>query len=162
MAESEDDIWGYKSIRKKKVAERSAENTSSNAGTSLQGKKGAKKSSSAGRTMKVRNKKSPCRNNRSVARNGLITSPAKEHHAPSSGPGGDVSPTPRRTLKSGTKKASPCTPKAKHSGYCPSCQMPFSILLVQTPRWHVSECLDTPSAAQTGERVRWVYVHLDR
>ncbi|KAK1881804.1 DNA cross-link repair 1A protein [Dissostichus eleginoides] len=24
------------------------------------------------------------------------------------------------------------------------CQMPFSILVVQTQRWHVAECLDTP------------------
>ncbi|XP_061666293.1 DNA cross-link repair 1A protein [Syngnathoides biaculeatus] len=29
--------------------------------------------------------------------------------------------------------------------YCPICQMPFSILLVQSQRWHVAECLDTPS-----------------
>lgn len=28
--------------------------------------------------------------------------------------------------------------------YCPVCQMPFSILVVQSQRWHVSECLDTP------------------
>lgn len=27
--------------------------------------------------------------------------------------------------------------------FCPMCQMPFSILLVQTQRWHVAECLDT-------------------
>ncbi|XP_061611483.1 DNA cross-link repair 1A protein isoform X1 [Phyllopteryx taeniolatus] len=28
--------------------------------------------------------------------------------------------------------------------FCPICQMPFSILLVQSQRWHVAECLDTP------------------
>ncbi|XP_034049447.1 DNA cross-link repair 1A protein isoform X1 [Thalassophryne amazonica] len=28
--------------------------------------------------------------------------------------------------------------------FCPVCQMPFSILLMQCPRWHVAECLDTP------------------
>lgn len=28
--------------------------------------------------------------------------------------------------------------------YCPMCQMPFSVLVVQTHRWHVAECLDTP------------------
>lgn len=27
--------------------------------------------------------------------------------------------------------------------FCPVCQMPFSILVVQTQRWHVAECLDT-------------------
>ncbi|XP_077594876.1 DNA cross-link repair 1A protein isoform X1 [Stigmatopora nigra] len=30
---------------------------------------------------------------------------------------------------------------------CPICQMPFSILLVQSQRWHVAECLDTPRDA---------------
>ncbi|XP_065494979.1 DNA cross-link repair 1A protein isoform X2 [Caloenas nicobarica] len=38
--------------------------------------------------------------------------------------------------------------KSVHDGYCPSCQMPFSLLLVQTPRWHVAECLDTPGSTQ--------------
>ncbi|KAK5881219.1 hypothetical protein CesoFtcFv8_022042 [Champsocephalus esox] len=28
--------------------------------------------------------------------------------------------------------------------FCPMCQMPFSILVVQTMAWHVAECLDTP------------------
>ncbi|KAL3051495.1 hypothetical protein OYC64_001693 [Pagothenia borchgrevinki] len=28
--------------------------------------------------------------------------------------------------------------------FCPMCQMPFFILVVQTQRWHVAECLDTP------------------
>ncbi|XP_076154373.1 DNA cross-link repair 1A protein [Alosa pseudoharengus] len=37
-----------------------------------------------------------------------------------------------------TQKPSP--PK----GYCPVCQMPFSILVVQSQRWHVAECLETP------------------
>lgn len=27
--------------------------------------------------------------------------------------------------------------------FCPMCQMPFSILVVQTQRWHVAECLET-------------------
>lgn len=28
--------------------------------------------------------------------------------------------------------------------FCPICQMPFLILVVQSSRWHVAECLDTP------------------
>lgn len=28
--------------------------------------------------------------------------------------------------------------------FCPICQMPFFILVVQSQRWHVAECLDTP------------------
>ncbi|XP_066211495.1 DNA cross-link repair 1A protein [Saccopteryx leptura] len=50
------------------------------------------------------------------------------------------------------------TPKRKHvspkirpiyEGYCPSCQMPFSSLIGQTPRWHVFECLDAPPVSET-------------
>lgn len=26
--------------------------------------------------------------------------------------------------------------------FCPICQMPFCILVVQAPRWHIAECLD--------------------
>ncbi|KAK7134867.1 hypothetical protein R3I93_018088 [Phoxinus phoxinus] len=29
-------------------------------------------------------------------------------------------------------------------GFCPVCQMPFSLLVVQSQQWHVAECLDTP------------------
>ncbi|XP_069756079.1 DNA cross-link repair 1A protein isoform X2 [Narcine bancroftii] len=41
-----------------------------------------------------------------------------------------------------------CTPNSKpvHTGSCPICQMPFSLLLIETPRWHVAECLDTPGS----------------
>ncbi|NWX32421.1 DCR1A protein, partial [Notiomystis cincta] len=35
-----------------------------------------------------------------------------------------------------------------HRGHCPSCQMPFSLLVVQTPQWHVYECLETPGAVE--------------
>lgn len=46
------------------------------------------------------------------------------------------------------------TPKVRpvYDGYCPSCQMPFSSLLGQTPRWHVSECLDSPPISDTGKK----------
>ncbi|KAK9965729.1 hypothetical protein ABG768_004803 [Culter alburnus] len=30
-------------------------------------------------------------------------------------------------------------------GFCPVCQMPFSLLVVQSQQWHVAECLDTPT-----------------
>ncbi|XP_051925342.1 DNA cross-link repair 1A protein isoform X1 [Hippocampus zosterae] len=32
--------------------------------------------------------------------------------------------------------------KEAKEAYCPICQMPFCILLVQSQRWHVAECLD--------------------
>ncbi|XP_038136498.1 DNA cross-link repair 1A protein [Cyprinodon tularosa] len=38
------------------------------------------------------------------------------------------------------------SPKEKSTSedYCPICQMPFCVLVVQSQRWHVAECLDTP------------------
>lgn len=32
---------------------------------------------------------------------------------------------------------------AASEDFCPMCQLPFSILVVQTQRWHVAECLET-------------------
>ncbi|XP_037546976.1 DNA cross-link repair 1A protein [Nematolebias whitei] len=34
--------------------------------------------------------------------------------------------------------------RSSSEDYCPICQMPFFILVVQSQRWHVAECLDTP------------------
>ncbi|KAI7796624.1 DNA cross-link repair 1A protein [Triplophysa rosa] len=33
--------------------------------------------------------------------------------------------------------------EAESGGFCPVCQMPFSVLVVQSQQWHVAECLDT-------------------
>lgn len=41
--------------------------------------------------------------------------------------------------------------------FCPMCQMPFSILVVQTQRWHVAECLETSRDACEGI---WKLFHL--
>ncbi|KAE8284048.1 DNA cross-link repair 1A protein SNM1-like protein A [Larimichthys crocea] len=59
------------------------------------------------------------------------------------GGGGDCSSS------SATASESPPTNDTVQDGsssgdHCPICQMPFSILVVQTQRWHVAECLDTP------------------
>lgn len=39
--------------------------------------------------------------------------------------------------------------------FCPMCQMPFSILVVQTQRWHVAECLDTPRDTCRGTDMKY-------
>ncbi|XP_007665881.2 DNA cross-link repair 1A protein [Ornithorhynchus anatinus] len=56
----------------------------------------------------------------------------------------DKASTPEKQSRSHNKKQ--ITPKKRpiYDGYCPNCQMPFSLLLIQTPRWHISECLDVP------------------
>ncbi|CAK6436091.1 unnamed protein product [Pipistrellus nathusii] len=50
-----------------------------------------------------------------------------------------------------THKTKQVSPKIRpvYDGYCPNCQMPFSALLGQTPRWHVFECLDSRPLSET-------------
>lgn len=43
-------------------------------------------------------------------------------------------------------------PDAESRGHwCPVCQMPFTILLVQSTQWHVAECLETPGENNKGQ-----------
>lgn len=57
--------------------------------------------------------------------------------------------TPRKHCRTHrSKQVSPRT-RPVYEGHCPSCQMPFSSLLGQTPRWHVFECLDSPPVSDT-------------
>ena len=39
----------------------------------------------------------------------------------------------------------------REEGYCPFCQMPFRILVVQSASSHVSECLGQPMTALQGQ-----------
>ncbi|KFO28983.1 DNA cross-link repair 1A protein [Fukomys damarensis] len=61
----------------------------------------------------------------------------------------DKETTPRKQYK--TQKNRKVSPKIRpiYDGHCPNCQMPFSSLLGQTPRWHVFECLDSPPISDT-------------
>ncbi|XP_062330605.1 DNA cross-link repair 1A protein isoform X1 [Osmerus eperlanus] len=60
--------------------------------------------------------------------------------------------TPRSTVTStqskqidGTQQIDKGDEEALTPGdFCPVCQMPFSVLVVQSQRWHVAECLETP------------------
>ena len=42
----------------------------------------------------------------------------------------------------------------KPEGSCPFCQMPLAVLRVDSPRWHVAECMDLPIIATQG--MSWV------
>lgn len=53
--------------------------------------------------------------------------------------------------ESSTTGASQSDGEGSSGDFCPMCQMPFSILVVQTQRWHVAECLDTPRDKCKGE-----------
>lgn len=39
-------------------------------------------------------------------------------------------------------------------GFCPVCQMPYKALsIVQSPTWHIHECLETPYSSKKGKNI---------
>lgn len=62
--------------------------------------------------------------------------------------------------KSSTKANGDEDTRDSSEDFCPVCQMPFSILLVQTHRWHVAECLDTPRNTREGKDVYTTFYRL--
>ncbi|XP_056153490.1 DNA cross-link repair 1A protein [Lampris incognitus] len=133
--DSENDIWDYKPLKKKR-----RNGSGTHRGSTP--RKGAKKGTRYSVVPPVSN----------VAPSETV-SIRRSSDAPVGGPGphGDTSdgsqsqtaPPPVGPHSKGldTRNA----PEEQSSGdFCPVCQMPFSILVVQSQRWHVSECLDTP------------------
>ncbi|OWK56985.1 DNA cross-link repair 1A protein [Lonchura striata] len=125
----EEDIWEYKSIRKRKHC------SNSQSISTVQ-----EVSVGKGRPKRKRNRKK-----KSTEKTGT---PPKTKQ--SSQPGQDVdqckedSSEPSQESVGRLAEQSSQNAKPVHDGFCPSCQMPFSLLLVQTPQWHVYECLETP------------------
>ncbi|MED6258046.1 hypothetical protein ATANTOWER_002243 [Ataeniobius toweri] len=121
--ESENDIWEYKPLVKKR-----------------------------------RNNKSPCASKRRYAsektskKNSSLSLGSQEKGAKTkaaesgdSSAVGDADDVPIKSpaaeiIQSGSNAGE----KPTSEDYCPICQMPFCILVVQSQRWHVAECLDTP------------------
>ncbi|XP_054238307.1 DNA cross-link repair 1A protein [Indicator indicator] len=128
----EEDIWEYKSIRKQKH-----QNSIS---TPVQ-----KVSDSKGRPKKKRNrnKKKSVEKTDGLQKTEQRSRPDQDVDQCKD----DSSVHSQESVSSSTGQSSQ-NGKPVHDGYCPSCQMPFSLLLVQTPRWHVAECLDTPGATE--------------
>ncbi|NXU25699.1 DCR1A protein, partial [Thalassarche chlororhynchos] len=131
----EEDIWEYKSIRKQK-----RQNNSESISTPVQ-----KVSDGKCRPKRKRNR------NKKISVEKTDTLQKTEQR---SRPNQDVdqckddsSVHSQESVSSLTEQSSQ-NAKPVHDGYCPSCQMPFSLLLVQTPRWHVAECLDTPGSIE--------------
>ncbi|MBN3277848.1 DCR1A protein, partial [Polyodon spathula] len=126
---SEDDIWEYKSIRKPpKIVERNTKKLKEK--SELDGNKTTRQS-----IEKNNFKKNIDNSKASISQ----TTPAVYflHHNPS---------TPIRQHErdqSNAEKQTATNGQTVHEGHCPGCQMPFSVLVVQTPCWHVTECLDT-------------------
>ncbi|NWR46676.1 DCR1A protein, partial [Regulus satrapa] len=128
----EDDIWKYKSIRKRR--HRSNPQSIS---TPVQ-----EVSDGKGRPKRKRNRK----------KKSTLKTDTRQKAKQSSQPGQDVDVCKEdssvHSQESVSSLAEQRSKNAKpvHDGFCPSCQMPFSLLLVQTPQWHVYECLETPGS----------------
>ena len=43
-----------------------------------------------------------------------------------------------------TEKLKKSDDKISRAGSCPKCQVPFTALSIQTPTWHITECLNEP------------------
>ncbi|KAM6185622.1 DNA cross-link repair 1A protein [Rhynchocyon petersi] len=149
---SEDDIWEYKSKRKLKPVP-------PNGGSETIPMPIEKARDGKGRSKRSRSKKGQKRTleAKEKARGdevGGTLSQASVASDRDSGGGDSVQQsqdktTPTKHCK--THKNKHISPKIRpvYDGYCPNCQMPFSSLLGQTPRWHVFECLDSPQVSET-------------
>ncbi|XP_008569249.1 PREDICTED: DNA cross-link repair 1A protein isoform X1 [Galeopterus variegatus] len=149
---SEEDIWEYRSKRKPKPVH--PNNCSENIPTSFE---------------KATDRKYQSKRNRNKTRTVEAKGKVKNHEmclgetdcktfvassqTSSCGDGiqqsQDKETTPGKHSR--THKTKHVSPKIRpvYDGYCPNCQMPFSSLLGQTPRWHVFECLDSPPVSET-------------
>uniref|UniRef100_A0A3Q3EEM0 DNA cross-link repair 1A protein n=1 Tax=Labrus bergylta TaxID=56723 RepID=A0A3Q3EEM0_9LABR len=118
--DSENDIWDYKPLEKKKKRHESPSSSAAVTKRRCTVKKNSKKDISV-------SVKSP------DVTNGTADSTLNKGHS-----SGEVNNPPHDNV---------CTDIAAEGSssgdFCPMCQMPFSILVVQTQRWHVAECLDT-------------------
>ncbi|XP_065699793.1 DNA cross-link repair 1A protein isoform X1 [Patagioenas fasciata] len=131
----EEDIWEYKSIRKQKH-----QSNSESISTPVQ-----KVSDGKCRPKRKRNGNKK----KSVEKpDDLQKSEQKSRPNPDVDQCKDDSSVHSQESVSSLTEQSSQNAKPIYDGYCPSCQMPFSLLLVQTPRWHVAECLDTPGSTQ--------------
>ncbi|XP_019358396.1 PREDICTED: DNA cross-link repair 1A protein isoform X2 [Gavialis gangeticus] len=135
----EEDIWEYKSIRKPKCVPRGQDVVTPS--TSLPLPHPRKGNGGKKRRKKALGQKAEPETSEQEAPGQAL---GKED--PSGQVEDDVT-APAKLSGSCNKKQTPQKARPIYEGYCPSCQMPFSLLLVQTPRWHVAECLDAPSAA---------------
>ncbi|NXY90952.1 DCR1A protein, partial [Alcedo cyanopectus] len=131
----EEDIWEYKSIRKQKH-----QSNSEGISTPLQ-----EVSDGKCRPKRKRNRYK----NKSIEKADRLQK-TKQRSRPNQDVNqckDDSSVHSQESVSSLTEQSSQ-NAKPIHDGYCPSCQMPFSLLLVQTPRWHVAECLDAPGSTE--------------
>ncbi|XP_022355155.1 DNA cross-link repair 1A protein [Enhydra lutris kenyoni] len=148
----EEDIWEYKSKRKPKPVHTNncSENIPKSVEKATDGKYQSKRKRNKKRTAEPKEKtKDPevcfgeTDSQNSVASSQNSSCGDGIHQSQ------DKETTPGKHSR--TRKNKQVSPKIRpvYDGYCPNCQMPFSSLLGQTPRWHVFECLDSPPVSET-------------
>ncbi|XP_060950988.1 DNA cross-link repair 1A protein [Limanda limanda] len=131
--ESEDDIWEYKPLQKKKK------------------KKTETSQSAAATTRRCTTRKTPRRERTAPP----VRTPQGAETVQTDGRAGsstcvNVDSVETLPVSSGLSPACETVQtdraaEGQSSGhFCPMCQMPFSVLVVQSQRWHVAECLDSP------------------
>lgn len=148
----EEDIWEYKSKRKPKPAHTNncSENTPESVEKATDGKYQSKRNRHKKRTVEAKEKtKDP---EMCLGETGSQTSAASSQNSScedGTQQSQEQEATPGKHCRS--RKNKHVSPKIRpvYDGYCPNCQMPFSSLLGQTPRWHVFECLDSPPVSET-------------
>ncbi|XP_024611864.1 DNA cross-link repair 1A protein isoform X2 [Neophocaena asiaeorientalis asiaeorientalis] len=148
----EQDIWEYKSKRKPKPVHPNncSENIPKSVEKATDGQYQSKRNRNKKRTVEGKKKvKAP---ETCLGETDSQTSVASSQNS-SCGDGiqqcQDREATPGKHCR--THKNKHVSPKIRpvYDGYCPNCQMPFSSLLGQTPRWHVFECLDSIPVSET-------------
>ncbi|CAJ1081024.1 DNA cross-link repair 1A protein [Xyrichtys novacula] len=129
--DSENDIWEYKPLEKKKKKQKSPSTTASASKRRCTARKAVKKSSPV--SVKSRDTSD------NIAESGGCSSCIHGHDSI------EANHLPSEACPAHDSVEADCPAEEPSSGdFCPMCQMPFSILVVQTQRWHVAECLDTP------------------
>lgn len=131
--DSENDIWDYKPLEKKKKRQKSP-----SAATTVTKRRCASRKT-AKRATALSVKKAPERAEKVKTAEGGDCGTVVNVNGHSS------RETPSKLAPINETVQTHNAAEGPSSGdFCPMCQMPFSILVVQSQRWHVAECLDIP------------------
>lgn len=150
---SEEDIWEYKSKRKPKPvhANNCPENIPKSVAKATDGKSRSKRNRNKRRTVEAKEKAEDPEVCLGVTGSQTSIASSQDSSCEDCTQQSQGKTTPGKHCR--THRTKQVSPKIRpvYDGYCPNCQMPFSALLGQTPRWHVFECLDSPPLSETGK-----------
>lgn len=151
QSSSESDIWDYKSLKKTKRRDKQPQSCDNAA----KRRRVNQQESSKEKANQNINEKRVGKRNPNVKFN-TITKPSTRNQLPSGANESLINSCDPVSSESNEilDSSKDCTT----GGHCPVCQMPFSILVVQSQRWHVAECLDTPGETNKGMPLHTVEV----